>query len=291
MYDAFRRLGADVRAVGPDFGSEIWGMTLAASRAWKSCGTLETAWKNWTPDLVYYSSLPPYAFNPVYRGVPHVVHAVDNHVRCFRQEGIDHYFMAHRYSTVMSIDGPRDTWLPCAYDPEAFTPSPIPFCQREFDVALVGVMYPHRQGLIDAMREAGFKVAARTGAVYDEYRDIYHNSRISLCLSYAGDVAMRIFETAAMKCVVLSDSCEDFAPLQADGIVIYQSVSHAVRVVKQLLANPEMAEGLIERSSAWAKPHTWDARARVILDWLAANPRRPDNAATVIRNEAHTTGL
>jgi hypothetical protein len=272
MRDAFRRAGAEVRTVGPDFGPEIWGMKLDARRAWRADGTIDTVWPDWMPDIVIYSIPPPFQFNPHYRGIPHVVHTVDNHVCNFRHEGIDHYFLADRKSSVMPIERPEDTWLPCAYDPLVFTPSPSPWSKREFDVALVGVMYPHRLEIVNAMTKAGFKVVAGIGAVYEEFRNIYQNARISLCPSAHGGVGQRIFETASMNCLILADPCPDFLPLNADGLVIYENVPDAVEKVRLYLSKSAAAEAMIARSSAWAKPHTWDARAIAILQWLEARP-------------------
>jgi hypothetical protein len=267
MRDAFLRVGADVRSVGPDFGATIWGMKLESGRAWKPDGGLQTVWDDWMPELVV-SYIKPVEFNARYRGVPHVVHTVDNHHMNFRGEGIDHYFMGHLHTEVMPPVGAGDTWLPCAYDPAVFTPGEIPFREREFDVAMIGELYAHRVELVRAIKQAGIKVMAGMGAVYEEYRNVYHQARISLCVSACGDVGQRIFETAAMNCVVLSDPCADFGPLGAEGIDIYRSAEEAVGRIKYWLANPDMAEGMILRSSAWARPHTWDARARTILRWL-----------------------
>jgi hypothetical protein len=101
-----------------------------------------------------------------------------------------------------------------------------------------------------------------------EYRDIYHQSRISLCCSAMGDVARRILETAVMCCVVLTDPCPDFPYLEADGIAIYTDIPNAILAVRQLLPSHAMAESVIERPYAWVKPHTWDARAKSIVDWF-----------------------
>jgi len=259
-----------VRTVGPVSG--VWGLPLPPHRDWKPDGDIETVWPDWLPDLVIYSKAPPFEFNPRYRGVPHVVHAVDNHLINFRHQGIAHYFLAHTQGQAMPIEGPQDTWLPCAYDPVFFTPSPIPWAARRFDVTLVGVMYPQRLEMVQAMGAAGFKVLAGIGAVYEEFRDIYHNTRISLCPSAHGDVALRVFETAAMKCLLLCDPCPDFPFLGIDGVVIYNSIPDAIAKVRMMLDNPALAESMIQRSYAWAKPHTWDARAAAVLQWLASYP-------------------
>jgi hypothetical protein len=271
LRDALVRQGADVRTVGPEFGTAIWGMNLEAKRAWRADGGIGTVWADWMPEVVIYSIQPPFEFNERYRGVPHVVYTVDNHVINFRQEGIDHYFLGHLHGEAMPVSGARDTWLPCGYDPVFFTPSAIAWKDREYDVAMIGVMYPQRLELVKAMHGAGLKVIAGIGAVYEEFRNIYHNSRISLCASIRGDVSQRIFETAAMGCLVLSDWSEDFAALGADGIDIFGSGEEAVQKVKGWVARPGEAERMIERSMKWAGPNSWDARAAVILKWVGEN--------------------
>jgi len=275
MRDSYRRLGADVRSVGPAQGTAIWGSDVAPERVWQPDGPIDTVWADWLPEVVIYSTGVPFQFNPQYRGVPHVVHTVDNHVVDFRQEGIDHYFLAHGHGQAMPVQGPDVTWLPCAYDPVFFTPSPIAWSQRRFDVSLIGAPYPNRVELLNAIKAAGFNVCAGVGAVYEQFRDIYHNTRISLCLSACGDVAQRVFETAAMRCLILTDPCPDLPDLRADGITVYHSVADAVQKVRQILANPALAQAAVERTFAWAKPHTWDARAQVILRWVKDHKTAP----------------
>jgi hypothetical protein len=268
MADAFRRVGQDVRTIGDSTGTTIWNRVLPANREWVRDGDLDAWWPDWRPDLVAVMAAAKY-HHPRYADVPHIVYGVDNHVWDYRQVGIAHDFLAHRRGPAMAVAGEDCTWLPCAYDPVYFTPSAIPWEKRRYDVSIIGVAYEKRVELVRTLRETlGIAMAYRAGPVYEEYRDIYHDTRISLCPSRAGDVAIRVFETAAMGCAILSDPCADFDDLGAAGITLYRDTAEAVEQVRRLLAKAAEAKEMIAQSQAWATPHTWDARARFICDWF-----------------------
>jgi hypothetical protein len=267
MAAALRRLGHDVRTIGDARGENIWGIKVDPKYTWQPAGGPQTYWTDWRPDMILVMSLGLY-HHAYYHDVPHVLYIVDNHVVNIRQPGIAHYFLGHKHGQAMPAIGDDVTWLSCAYDPTLCTPSPIPWAQRRYDVGLIGVLYPRRVELINKLVQQGFVVAAGMGVLYNEFREFYHNSRISLCLSLKGDVAMRIFETAAMGCLVLSDPCTDFPDLAAQGIVLFASPEEAVESVRRLLAQPLLAQDLIEKSMRWVAPHTWDARGQTICDWF-----------------------
>lgn len=285
--DAFKRLGHTVHHIGPNKGRDIWGLTLPPEYEWAQDENVAES-----PDLVILMDSDPFLLDDVklWQGSPLVVWGVDNHVRDYRRPYFDHYFLAHRNVSVMKwanliaapsgyesaaraiVDSGADmTHLPCAYDPIAFTPSPIPFADRKYDVCCLGVLYPKRVELVDAMRKAGLKVLAGTGLVYEAYRDAHHNSRIALCSSVAGDVAQRVFESAALGSVVLTDDCPDFKLLEPDGLAYYTSVQGAVEMATRLVHEPDFAQICIERSRAWVMGNSWDARAQVIVEWWEAN--------------------
>lgn len=288
---AFKRLGHDVRTVGPATGNQIWGTTVDERHVWTpdfhSERQILPEWG--IPDLVVWADSGLGRGNVDYfGGAPVVVWGVDNHVRDYNLGSLvypkfDHYFLAHHDGPALPVDDSRSdmTWLPCAYDPKYFTPSPIPMAEREYDVAMVGVMYPRRAEIISAMMDAGLKVFAGTGLLYEDYRDVYHNSRISLCVSAAGDVAQRVFETAAMGCVILTDECADFGRLgfyQAGAGAVFGDTVHAVDVAQRILAGDiqlsnvpfrfSNTQGLSEQAQRWATPHTWEARAQMVLDTM-----------------------
>ena len=272
--EAFRRLGADVRTIGSSTGNKIWGMEVAPHYAWRSDGELTKHWEDWTPDIVVVMESAYAYHHPYYAAIPHVIWGVDNHVRNYEQPGIARYFLGHNAVSIQPFTEDVE-WLPCAYDPTVFTPSPIAWDDREYDVALVGVNYQQRAQVMTAMDKAGLKVLYGTGFIYDQYRDIYHNAKVALSVSAAHDVAQRIFETAAMGCAVLTDELPDLAALNPQGITTFNSVEDAVSKAQKLVKNgaKQAAAG-----QAWALPHTWDARAARIMDWwqdtYAPKPKR-----------------
>jgi hypothetical protein len=263
MTEAFRRLGHTAYHIGQETGRSIWGMEVPQEYVWCQDAPPD----EWLPDLCI---LMDTAYQWHHETVPTIVYTVDNHVRNVRQDGIAHYFLGHKNVSIMPYTDDC-TWLPCGYDPTLFTPSPIPYTEREYDVCMIGVMYPERWRLVNELKAAGLKVLAGTGLIYEAYRDAYHNSRISLCQSINGDVAQRVFETAAMGCVVMSDKCPDFDTLTPNGIWLIDKDVPFVEQVRGILADPVKAQEQIALSMEWAKPHTWDARAQVIIDWWEAN--------------------
>lgn len=276
---AFERLGHEVRHVGPAHGRRIWGLDLPPGSEWKVNPPPDMQWEDMTIVMDTDPAMLEFGHNG---NSPRVVWTVDNHVRDVRRPWFDHYFCAHRNVSVMAwpdfflgengvamaVAVPEDmTHVPCCYDPTMHTPSPIAYEDRAYDVAMIGVMYPQRWALVKELRAAGLKVLAGTGLVGTSYRDAYHNARISLCMSSNGDVAQRVFETAAMGCLVISDDCPDFKLLNTWGIQTFSQGSNVVNLVKSYLADPDNAHRMIENARKWVKPHTWDARAQVIVDW------------------------
>jgi hypothetical protein len=275
--DAFKRAGHSVRAMGRAMGREIWGMSLPRELAWQP----QPPEDGWEPDLIVYADSDPRVLDVVIEGAPRVVIGVDNHVREYRRPHFEHYFLAHRNVSVMdweadyvdrgSVSRGDMTHLPCAYDPTIHTPSPIPFAERKYDVVLLGFPYPQRVQAAHELRAAGLKVFAGLGFVGESYAAAHHNARISLCLSVAGDAAQRVFESAAMGCVVLTDNCKDFSILQPNGFYLLEEGQSIVKACEEILNDPPIAEEQIAQSQAWVQNHTWDARVKAVVDWFEAN--------------------
>lgn len=273
--DAFKRLGHDVRTMGEPRGNQIWGMSIPDKYIWTPTYSVPGTPPRhfWEPDLVLQTDTEVDYADSIFPNVRHAIYTVDNHVRYVKKLATwDKQFLAHHDGPAQSVcTDCGDIWLPCAYDDAAFTPSPIPMHERAYDVAMIGVPYERRVKIITRMAEAGLKVYANTGLLYDEYRYAYHNARISLCVSACGDVAQRVFETAAMGCTILTDACADFDRLGFVGGVhglIYGNDTEAVQGAKNLLAMPVYLDAIANAGQAWARPHTWMARAQTILDTM-----------------------
>lgn len=271
--EAFRRLGHSVYHIGQETGRNVWGIQVAEKYVWKA----EPPPDDWQPDLCILMDTAYQWHHPT---APTVCWTVDNHVRDVRQPGINHYFLAHKNITQQPFEDDT-TWLPCAFDQTIFTPSPIAWEDREYDVAIVGVMYPRRQALVNLLRARGYKVFAETGLLYEEYRNAYHNARISLCVSANGDVAQRIFETGAMGCLVLTDPLHDLVNVQTgetpdtnkalglSGFSVYGSDLECLQQVERWIHEvPDVARAGVAKMQAACQQHTWDARAQVIINWV-----------------------
>lgn len=275
MTRAFKRIGCDVRSVGPFTGDWLpWngGMNVKPEYAWKSDGNLDAYWEDWRPDLVVLMD-SAFQYHSSYADVPHVVYGVDSHVVNYRQPGIEHYFLAHSQGPAHCVCQEDESWLPCGYDPVYFTPSPIPMAERQYDVCMIGVIYQRRADIIRAMVNAGLSVFAGTGLLYDDYAAAYHDSRISLCVSAAGDVAQRVFETAAMGCAVLTDHCadldrEELSPIHPPYGIRFHTTEETLIATQMMLSDFGFLSEMGHNAEKWARPHTWDARAQTILDTM-----------------------
>lgn len=261
--DALRRAGHTVLTTGPAHGARIWGLYVPPRYVWEP----QDVPHNWADVVIVADSDPACLDASEAYTAPAIVWGVDNHVRDYTRRWIEHYFLAHRGISLQVWDDDC-THLPCAYDPVRYTPSEIPWSDRAYDVALLGVMYPQRWEAVYRLRAAGLKVIAGTGLVYETYRDAHHNSRIALSLSACGDVGQRVFEAAAMGCVVMSDNCADYRRLKPEGIWIIEDLDSIADEAQTILNNPNAAQAVIEVSRAWAEPQTWDARAEEVLTWI-----------------------
>ncbi len=268
--DAFERLGHTVKHVGPERGRDIWGLRLPERYVWKRNVhftldhlTSEIA----SIDLVVIMDSDPQLLDKANTlAQTKVVFGVDNHVRDYRREKFTHYFLAHRNVSQMPRQ-PDVTHSPCCYDPAWHTPSPIPWAERKYDVAILGMMYPQRMQAVKELQAAGLKTIWGCGAVYETYRDLHHQSRIALNLSANGDVGQRVMETAAMGNLVMSDNCPDYQILKPDGFWLIEGDNPLAEQVKGILAQPDVAQAMLAKSLAWVKPHTWDSRANQIVEW------------------------
>lgn len=283
--EAFQALGHEVRHVGGQKRlQDAWGVATPEKYEWQ-CDMWSASLDDFKPDLAIIADSDPLLLEgwgtpiPAFTQYPIIVFGVDNHVRNYRRPNFAHYFLAHNFGPAQPVTKTDETWLPCATSAEHFPPSPIAWQDREYDVCCVGVMYPNRTYLLDTIEAAGFKVFRGTGLLYDEYAAAYHNSRVSLCVSAAGDVAQRIFETAGMGCAVLTDVLKDLdhwktnKALGLNGFMVYQSQTDArdcIRLVRDAIIEDSglVQHGAKAMQAIVLQNHTWKRRAQVIVNWF-----------------------
>lgn len=277
--DALRRMGHDVRTAGPvpEPPNAIWGGQVDERYIW----TPALPEEDWEPDAVILADSNMGVDRATDTLCAWVMYGVDNHVRDYKQfDGIaDHLFLAHGHGA--RIGETNVTWLPCGYDQVAFKPGPA-WSKRHYDAAMLAVMYGPRAELLYALRDIpALRMAYGTGAVYDQYAAVYQDSKISLVRSAAGDVAQRVWETAAMGCLVVMDECSDCEALglvNGQNCLLYHDTAGAVEQVRWALEHPTDAERIARAGQKWAKLGTWDARAQVIVDWLQAQQKAAETS-------------
>jgi hypothetical protein len=259
--DALRRLGHTVYTDGPAMGTRVWGLTLPPWTEWTPEPLPKPTWA----DLSIVMDSDPAILDQsrVLKDVSSrtVVWGVDNHVRDYRRPWFDHYYLAHLHPSVMPWFG-NMTHVPCGYDPVLFTPSPIPFAERRYDVAILGVMYPDRLRAVDELRGSGLKVIAGCGLVGESYVQAHHDSRVALCLPATNDVAMRVMECAAMGCMVMSPWLPDFQKLRPRGLYLVRAGVPLADQVRDAMTQAEH----IPEAQAWAANYTWDKLSMQVLE-------------------------
>jgi len=269
---ALHRLGHDVRTVGRAHGTGTgWGGRQCDPRHVHDPdhNDINHVFEDWTPDLVIKTDprIDKAWRHPDY-DVPHYAYNTCNPVTSMYHEANNHHFVAHYHAKVMPWQEGY-TWLPNAYDPTIHTPSPIPWEEREHDVAFVGAMYACRKAVLRACETAGLSTIVACGPILEDYTAIYHNARMAVVTSTHPPCgfSMRHFENARHGCLLLAGDCADkelYDP-PVDGFLWYESPEHAAELARYYLSQPRQAAAVIALSQAWAEPHTWDARAQTIL--------------------------
>lgn len=264
---ALRRLGHDVRTLGPSSGNHIWGLMVKPEYAWEADFQVgpDGGWyiaPEWAPELVITAD-SGYTVRHEW-SCPHVCWGVDNHVRDYQFDGVrfDALFVAHSWG--MRMGEPNVHWLPAAYEPEDHYDEGR---ERDIDVALVGVMYEARVALATALNEAGLSVMAGTGPVYDDYRALYNRAKISLVAPIMEDVPHRFLETLAMGCCVLASPMLDAAKMGFVPAVDYWLFTDAESLVREAryLLNSGEWRHVAKRGQRKLAGHTWEARCREML--------------------------
>ena len=275
---AFRRLGHDVRTVGPAMGNEIWGMKVEEKHVWNpdwvygvdgvvSITNPDDA--GWIPDLEITADC---GFT-ITSGIdcPHVVWGMDNHVRRYDMITFDAYFLAHSWAN--HSDEPKFNWLPPCYDPEAHTD--LVLADRPVDVGMVAVAYQERIDMVGKFMASNVEVKACTGLLWEEYNMAYNLTKIALVKSMCGDLTQRFFEGMAQGCCVLADRVVDAEKLGFIAGVDYWTYStpdEAVREAKMLI-DTGLYKTIAKNGQNKVRSfhHTWDDRALKLLETMGMN--------------------
>lgn len=158
-----------------------------------------------------------------------------------------------------------DEYLPYAYDPVWHAPEPL---KPQFDAALIGMAYPERTQLVNALRQKGVDVHYELGPCFDEARTLYNQSVMGLNWSSLEDLTARVFELMGIGVLAVVNRVPDLGQFFKDEkhLIAFSSLGEAVEKVTYYLDNLDKATKIARAGHKAVKAHTWDARIEQILD-------------------------
>jgi len=198
---------------------------------------------------------PRQGFNAIIGTDPHVLDYTD------AREMADKFFCMQ-----CEYKAKNDIWLPYAYDPTVHFPEPD--TTKTLGGALVGIQYPQRVKLVEALRKRGFQIFADIGPSFDQYRKICTSARVGLNWSSLRDLNARVFEIAAMGIPLLTNSVPDLGTFFEAGkhIRVFTDQLSAIEQFTSLINEPAEAVQMAARALETVKFHTWDDRVEQVLE-------------------------
>lgn len=221
----------------------------------------------WKPDLVlnvdagFHLSTKPNAPYAVVATDPHVLGDWYKSVRPLA----DKFFNMQR--EYMQED---DEFLSYAFDPWCHAPMDIP---KEYDCAIVGLHYPHRDEWVRRLKENGVTVNYRIGDIFDEYREENNKAWIGLNWSSLNDVTARVFEIMAMRLVPVLNRLSglDYMGFEEGRHYLgFSTMDEAVERVLWAKNNRPFAEQIALNAYQFVHERwmTWDSRCRALLETM-----------------------
>lgn len=163
---------------------------------------------------------------------------------------------------------PGDHWLPYGYDPIWHAQTDVPIEDRNVDATLLGMAYPDRTLLADALKAKGHTVIYSLGECYDDARTIYHRSLVGLNWSSLQDTTARVYEIMAYGIAPVLNRVPDLVQMFKDGqdFFGFDTLEEGVEQAERLIKDPKLAEEIGLNARRAVEPHSWDARMEEVLE-------------------------
>lgn len=216
-----------------------------------------------TPDLwIQVDAGFYFADRPHATSVVHV--ATDPHVLNYSaQRKISDKFFNMQKSYMQA----GDIYLPYAYDPIIHKYEKQ---ERIYDGCLIGLAYPSRLDLLQALHRAGKNVFHTTGMVYDEYTLKYNQSKVALNISSLLDLNARTMEAMGIQIPLLTNRIpalqEHF--VEGEHYMGFDTVPEAVEKFEYMVAPDNQIEMIAMSQRAYElvkNKHTYDKRIEQIF--------------------------
>jgi len=160
--------------------------------------------------------------------------------------------------------GARDVdWLPLACDPETHKPMDV---SKEFNVSMVGHMFPNRQRLYEKLNKRFDKILFTTD--YQRYPEIVAKSKINLNLGIGPTgIQMRVFELLSMKSFVMSNDMKDGKLFEDKKHLVYYTDDTICDLIDYYLQNEDECMQIAnEGYREVLNKHTYRHRVRKIIE-------------------------
>jgi len=155
-------------------------------------------------------------------GLPAALIGTDPHCLNYRKQAAlvnAIWIMQKVYMTAYEVTIPglsiHPEWLPYCYEPVIHYWDPD--AEKDHDITFVGVLYPERVDLLEAMRSMGLSVHYEQGRLMEDGTAIYNRGHIAWNLSSRDDLPMRFWEGLAYRNLVVTNRVSDLKELEAWG--------------------------------------------------------------------------
>jgi len=158
-----------------------------------------------------------------------------------------------------------EIYLSYAYDPDIHFPMPL---EKKYDACLIGLQYEHRNLLVNRLRSLGLNVYYSIGEVYDEYRQLYNESKIALSWSSMQDLPARVWEAIGMGLPLVCNRVPDMNLHFEEGkhYLGFDTISEAEKQVMTLITNDELQKHLSKNALLISTGNSWDNRVEYIMN-------------------------
>ena len=188
----------------------------------------------------------------------------------------DAVFVAQReFVPLLKATGSRNVfWLPLACSPEAH--HPIAGVEKELDVTMIGACsHPYHRDRARRLSAIGehFNVVLHKGASTEEMCEVYARTKLAFNSSIFQDVNMRVFETMAMGCALLTNRDAEYnglLDLFEDGKhLLAYTEDNLVELAREYISNDAAREALAQVGREEVlEHHTYLHRVDKILETM-----------------------
>lgn len=160
----------------------------------------------------------------------------------------------------------KELYLPYAYDKELHKHLDVP---KEHDFCLIGLHYPQRDALVDALKSRGYTVHYGIGEVYQDFVMQYNKSKVAISWSSRNDLPARVWEAIGMGIPLVCNRVPDLEKFFAGGLhyMGFDTLDTAVHKCTALIEDQNLMNDMSKNQLDLCKKsyYTYDDRVSTIL--------------------------